>query len=663
PDLVDRRSFDQLFTGTPPPPLSPAEALASFKVRDGFQIELVAAEPLVVDPVALEWDETGRLWVAEMRDYPLGIDGKGQPGGVIKVLTDDDGNGTLDRATEFLRDVPFPNGVHPWRGGVLVSSAPEIFHAVDTDGDGVADRRTTLFRGFKEGNQQHRVNGFNLGLDGWFYGANGDSGGDIQSLATGKSVSISGRDFRFRPDTGEFEAIEGQTQFGRVRDDWGHWFGNANYTWLWWYPWPMRYLQRNPHFAIRDYRQMLAAEPGRDAVYAISRALPRPNVVGAEGTVTSACSPCPYRDDLFGPEFASSVFIAEPTENLVHREVLERSGSGFTARRADGEETTEFLASTDNWFRPVYLRTGPDGALYVADMYRLVIEHPEWIPEDLKRRWDLRAGTDRGRIYRIAPTRGMVRRDLPFQSTDAATLAQAMDDPNGWRRDTAMRLLLERPDPAAIPALRNVLRTSSRPKARLQALGTLGALGRIETADLLRSLNDPHPSIRASGLQWAESHLSSPQPPSELKSRALSLVSDPAPEVRLQAAFSLGEWSDPHAVRALLSLAESSPSDDLLLVAIASGAHGKLDHWMAALDDCPKLPWPLLRRLIGQVAAAGTEPTVSKAAQLLLKPASAGSETSRFIASAEFLESLSRRRPSRSNEIFTTLAPLLRESA
>src|SRR5262249_49676564 len=157
--------------------------------------------------------------------YPLGMDGKGQPGGVIKCLEDMDGDGRYDKATEFLTGLPNPTGVMPWRKGVLISAAPHIIYAEATDGDGNADVRKILLEGFGEGNPQHRVNGFDYGLDNWIYGANGDSGGTIRSTATGKTVSISGRDFRFRPEDGSFQAEAGQTQFGRHRDDWGNWFG------------------------------------------------------------------------------------------------------------------------------------------------------------------------------------------------------------------------------------------------------------------------------------------------------------------------------------------------------------------------------------------------------------------------------------------------------
>jgi putative membrane-bound dehydrogenase-like protein len=404
PDKVDRRTFRQLLDADTPPPLSPEQSLAAIQVRPGFEVEIVAAEPLVEAPIAFDWGADGKLWVVEMRDYPMGLDNKGQPGGRIKFLEDLDGDGRYDKATLFLDGVPYPSGVMPWRKGVLVSAAPDIFYAEDSDGDGKADVRKVLFTGFTEGNQQHRINGFDPGRDGWIYCANGDSGGKIKSLLKPElsAVSISGRDFRFRPDTGECEAIEGQTQYGRRRDDWGNWFGNANYAWLWHYYISERDLARNPHLAVKSARQPLADYPEATRLYPVSRTRQRFNDKHHFNHVTSACSPTPYRDELFGPDFATSVFISDPVHNLVHREVLETDGVSFRSHRAAGETNSEFLASSDNWFRPTMLKTGPDGALYVADMYRLVIEHPEWIPSSSSRARCSR-GCGMGRIYRIFP--------------------------------------------------------------------------------------------------------------------------------------------------------------------------------------------------------------------------------------------------------------------
>ncbi|MEA2630278.1 MAG: hypothetical protein QOE66_497, partial [Chloroflexota bacterium] len=243
-----------------PKAMTPEESLRSIRVRPGFTVELVACEPLVNDPIAFDWGADGRLWVVEMGDYPLGTDGKGKPGGVVRTLEDTNGDGRYDKATTFLDGLGFPTGLLPWRNGLIVACAPEIFYAEDRDGDGRADHREVLFTGFREGNQQHRLNGFELGLDGWVYGANGDSGGTIRSLKTGATVDINGRDFRFQPDDGRFEAESGGTQYGRHRDDWGHWFGNNNPNLAWHYVLSDAEIRLNRRFAPPGSRQMLETD-------------------------------------------------------------------------------------------------------------------------------------------------------------------------------------------------------------------------------------------------------------------------------------------------------------------------------------------------------------------------------------------------------------------
>ena len=204
------------------------------------------SEPLVQSPIAFAWGPDGKLWVVEMGDYPLGVDGKGKPGGRVKFLESTKGDGKYDKATVFLDNLPFPTGVLPWRKGVLVTCAPDVFYAEDTDGDGKADKKTVLYTGFVQGNQQHRVNTLAPGLDNWIYVANGDSGGRIKSLKTGKVINISGRDLRIRPDDGSLDAVSGGTQFGRSRDDWGNWFGGNNSNPMWHYVLADHYLRRNP---------------------------------------------------------------------------------------------------------------------------------------------------------------------------------------------------------------------------------------------------------------------------------------------------------------------------------------------------------------------------------------------------------------------------------
>jgi putative membrane-bound dehydrogenase-like protein len=552
-----------------PGPKSPRESLDCIKTRPGFTVELMVAEPLVQSPIAFAWGPDGKFWVVEMGDYPLGIDGKGKGGGRVKCLTRSRKDGPYDQATVFLDGLSFPTGVTPYGKGVLVICAPEIFYAEDTKGDGKADKKVVLFSGFVEGNPQHRVNGLAYGFDHWWYGANGDSGGTVKSVKTGKEYNLRGHDFRLRPD-GAFETQSGQTQFGRSRDDWGNWFGNSNSHPLYHFVLDDLYLRRNPYLIPPDPRVQVSVTPGAAPVYPISKPLPRFNDFDALNHFTSACSAIVYRDDLFGPEFANNTFVSEPVHNLVHREIMTAKGTTFTSHRADDEKASEFLASSDNWFRPTTIQTGPDGALWVADMYRYVIEHPEWIPKEWLAKLDLRAGEDKGRIYRVYPANRKPR-PLPILDKMATReLADLLESPNGWTRDTAQQLLIQRQDPESLPLLGKMLEKSPKPLARLHALATARLLSKGDRAYVLQGLKDDNPGVRRWAVRWAEPLLGGDQ---EVLARVLALADDPDPQVRLQVAYSLGEV--PSAGAALAKMALKHRQDEYLLAAVASSLHAK----------------------------------------------------------------------------------------
>ncbi len=586
---------------------SPQASLRSIRTRPGFQVELVAAEPMVMDPIAFAWGPDGKFWVVEMGDYPLGTDGKGKHGGRVRFLEDADGDGRFEKSTVFLDELGYPTGVMPWRKGVLVTCAPEIFYAEDTDGDGKADKKEVLFSGFAQGNQQHRVNGLVWGLDGWVYGANGDSGGMITSAKTGAKVGIGGRDFRIRPDTGEIDPVTGQTQFGRSRDDWGNWFGCNNSNPMYQFVLPDHYIRRNPHVPAPDPRVNVSVVPGASPVFPISRTLERFNDPNTANRFTSACSAIVYRDDLFGPAFEGNTFVSEPVHNLIHREVMSPRGVTFTSRRAPDEQTSEFLASSDNWFRPTMIQTGPDGALWIADMYRLVIEHPEWIPKEWQERLDLRAGHDKGRIYRVFPV-GKKPRPIPrFDKFDTVELVAALDSPSGWQRDMAHMMLVWKNDVAAAPFLRQLIKFSDRPTARLQALCALDGLGLLLDPLLFRALNDEHPGVRRHAVRLAELRLADND---WLSSWVLRLAADLDAQVRMQVAFSLGEWDDARAGQALGQIALRDSDDVFITAAVASSATRHAAEILAAVsaprepaegDSGP--PTELIERLVGQIAA------------------------------------------------------------
>lgn len=550
-----------------PEALAPDESLARIVTRPGMTVELVAAEPLVVDPVALDWGPDGRLWVVEMRDYPNGLDDQGKPGGRVRVLEDRDGDGRYDHATLFLDDIPFPTGIKIWRDGVLVSAAPEIFYAEDQDADGKADHRQVLFRGFVEGNQQHRVNGLRWGLDNGLYVANGDSGGRIVSVKTGESLDIRGRDLWIDPDTGRMRALAGQTQFGRNRDDSGNWFGGNNSNPIWHYVLEDRYLRRNPHFAPPEVKRQISEPPGAAPVYPVSRTLARFNDLDKANRFTSACSPEIYRDVRLGEAFQGNAFICEPVHNLVSRQVLTAEGTSFRARRAEDEKDREFLASADNWFRPTMVRTGPDGALWITDMYRLVIEHPKWIPAEWQQRLNLRAGDDKGRIYRVFAEGHRPAPPSRLDQLSPVEWVELLESPNGWRRDMAHQLLVWRADPATVAPLVAKVGRGHSPFARLHALCALDGLRAVEPETLQGALSDPHPAVRRHAIRIAERQVADHP---RLREWLLALRDDPAPPVRRQLAYTLGELEGREAAEALARLGLRDAGDGSIRAAVLS---------------------------------------------------------------------------------------------
>jgi putative membrane-bound dehydrogenase-like protein len=641
---VDRRSFNDLLSEIEPTAKSPPASVSLIKARPGFVVEKMAAEPLVQSPIALAFGADGKLWVVEMGDYPSGADGHGKPGGRIKCLESTHGDSRYDKSTVFLDNLSMPTGVLPWRKGVLITCAPDILYAEDTDGDGKADKVGKLFTGFTEGNPQHRVNGLSYGLDNWIYGANGDSGGKIRTLNPGsKGVDIRGRDFRFRPDTGEFEVQSGQTQYGRSRDDWGNWFGGHNSYPGWHFALDEHYLKRNPHLAPPESRSRLAENTELPPVFPRSRTLTRFNDFHTANRFTSACSFTIYRDDLFGPNFTGNLFVCEPVHNLVSRLVLAPEGSTFKGRRAPDERAAEFLASADNWCRPTMAVTGPDGALWITDMYRQVIEHPEWIPETTQRTLDLRAGHDKGRIYRIYPA-GTPPRSIPrLDKLDTAGLVAALDSPSGWQRDTAQRLLVERHELAAVAKLEQLARTGARPEARLHALCTLDGLGALKPEIVQFALKDAHPGVRRHGVRLSESLL---KQVAEMGPSLLPLVADADVQVRMQLAYTLGEWDDPRAGAALGKLLAGAGDRYLTAAAFSSLNERNFDAMLrGALDSGAPRP-ELIVELLRQADAFGNAKGTVTLLHAVAQRAGGQFEPWQFAALASLLDNLDRRRSS-----------------
>jgi putative membrane-bound dehydrogenase-like protein len=501
-------------------PVSPEESLRHLVLaEDDLTVELAAAEPEVIDPVAIKFDEDGRMWVAEMRDYPLGPKKGGKPQSRIKILEDKDGDGRFETARVFADELLFVTGIQPWKGGAIVTLSGRVAYMKDTDGDGKADVDETWFTGFAEQNSQLRANHPTLALDNWVYVANGLRGGKVVNHLRGivqsrmskvqgqragdnseretrnsepETIALSGMDFRFNPLTGEAEAVSGNGQFGLTFDDWGNRFICSNRNPCMHVVIENRYLQRAPNVAIPAVVQDVAAAAETSRIYPLTRAWTTSNLHA--GQFTAACGVFIYRGNLL-PSLRGNVFTCDPTGNLIHREIMHEKGPTFESKPAyDGKE---FLASRDEWFRPVSMQLGPDGALYVVDMYRAVIEHPEWVPDELKNRPDERFGDDRGRIYRIVPKdtnptrqRGAFSKLSDLSSSD---LVKLVAHDNAWQRDTAQRLLVERGDQLIVPQLETIAADHISPHMRVQAAWTLAGIGVKPwkpAAELLASRNE-----------------------------------------------------------------------------------------------------------------------------------------------------------------------------
>lgn len=571
-ETVIRRVRELATQGSFAGPRSPEQALQSFHLPEGYRIEIVAAEPLIADPVNFAVGPDRRLWVVEMGDYPRGADDVGSAGGRIKVLTDADRDGRYDQAELFVDGLKYPTGVLPWRDGVLVSSAPDILWLKDTDGDGHCDTREVLVTGFHEANPQHRVNGFTRGLDNWLHIATDGSQGVLTVPRSGRQFSVSGRDIRIQPDSGLVEAVSGRSQFGRNRDDWGHWFGGNNSYPIWHAVIDDRYLQRNPYVTGIDPRVHLLSPARAPEVYPASRTVDRFNDLFALNRFTSACSPMIFRDPLQGEELYGAALISEPVHNLIHRARVIADGESFAGERFAADRASEFIASTDQWCRPTRIATGPDGSVWFADMYRQVIEHPEWIPEAWQSQLNLRAGADRGRIYRVYLADHPLRAIPDLAALPLPELVTMLDHPNGWVRDTAQQRLVASGSQDVVPVLRGLLITAG-PLGRVHALSVLDGLSALRPEDVVRALDDEDWRVQRHGVRLAEAFLNEhPEVARAMRDLLEPTADSMPPQLRLQLALSLGEWDSPEAAGALLQLAHGQTLSPFFRQAILSSS-------------------------------------------------------------------------------------------
>lgn len=607
------------------PALSPAEALTRFQIEPGLRIELVAAEPLVINPVAFAFDPRGRLYVVEGRGYPDPVQGGGKTTeGRIAVLEDVDGDGRYERRTEFATGLGYVNGILPWRGGVLVTAAPDILYLKDTDGDGVADERRVVLTGFDATKTaQLRVSHPTLGFDGKVYVTSGINGGKVVSPAHPERAPVvfNSRDGRFDPDTLEFENTGGRAQFGLTFDAFGRRFICSNrhpVLQVMLEPWQ---LQRNPHLAFTDTTQEVSRVEAEAKVWPISRATISADFVPAlmaaphTGTFTSASGVLVWGGTGLAAEHAGNVFICESAQNLVQRQVLRAEGASMRAEPAT--KGKEFLSSTDVWFRPVFLGHGPDGALYVADMYRREIDHPRYVPEESRGLLDFEGGKDRGRIYRIVKDgpragRAMGMSERATQPAMAGLVAE-LDSAEEWRRATAQRLLLEgaaQVERETMGQIEKIATASARPEARTRALWTLRGVRGLTAAAVLAALRDAHAGVREQGVQLAGEMMARGAEP-ELLAAVVALARDSEARVRFCAALALGSVADAAAVPALARIAVRDGEDRWTRAAVLSGVGGRMSEFLAALQgvgaENPRA-LALVMEDLGRVLGAGATP-------------------------------------------------------
>jgi len=634
-----------------PKPRSPEESAASYRMPEGFRMELVAAEPIIASPSGVAWDEYGRLFVTELHGYnlegQLDIEELNKSGkldtvvrrvqaeerfkkaadagtyGAVKLLRDTDGDGRMDRADLWSTNMPPAYGLVPARGGVIVACAPHILFLADPDGDGRAEVREILFTGFKTGALERGINAPQWGLDGWIYFGRGAGGGRIVGPRLAEPVELPGTDFRIRADGTAIEPVTGATgTFGFAMTESGDRFVMSTVDpGRQVAPLPWRYLARNREAAFtgleaggadRRVFPLAPAHPWRtkragDAAYfKFYRDRYGPSDSDAAGWFTSACSPMIYQDRAL-PGLHGHYFVCEPSGNLIHRAVIEPDGVLLKLRRAPNEAGAEFAASNDSWSHPMNLAHGPDGCLWVVDYYREIIEDYSAIPRHLQQQYGLYAGHDRGRIYRVTH-RDMPRPDPADMSRlDLPALARELGSPSFWRRGTAQRLLAEHgrggpEEPVTI--LRRLLKDPrSTSVTIIAALRTLEMWGKLGESDLIEGMSHPSEPVRVHALELAESGLRSMVDAQLLKAVLASAAVERSPRVCIQLALTLGESRRAEVVPALAALLRKHGSVRWIEAAVLSSLSGRALEMMVEWVKDPLSPAGFLTPLAQSLAA------------------------------------------------------------
>lgn len=587
-------------------PLEPGEALKSFQLDENFKIELFASEPFVKDPVAMTFDDQGNVFVVEMPDYPFEPE-NGKGSGYISVLIDSNEDGRVDRAVVFADSLSEATSLLSWNGGMLVAAAPSIYFLKDTNGDFHADTKEELFSGFFKGNSEAQITGLYYNVDNWIYATNSGQSGTVSSLsAPDRSfIDMSGSDFRFRMekpvahssfihDRPRFELETGSGQFGQAMDEWGHRFVTENSFHVEQSVIPWRYLHRHAYMppvrvlqSITDHEELMnqvtpppywrAERTKRRNEQFQEQKLNRTEY--AEDHFTGAAGCIIYGGDAFPETYHGSYFVSDVAGNLVHRDILVPGSSpAYVALRTS--DSSEFLTSTDPWFRPVNFCVGPDGSLYVIDMYRQHIESPFSIPEDLKEEMDFMNGSEMGRIYRITSKHARsINNPIPnFRNTDKTALLKMLSHPNYQLRIQAQKTIIERQYKFLVPDIKAMLLKYNDARARLHALYVLEGLNELNSHLLNQAIKDSSPNLRASVVQLAENY------PECLPLIKQSIL-DTSIQVAFQACLSIGNFPAPQSVEALANCLIKYGHDKWFRTAVLSSEAGSSSAVLKLLDE------------------------------------------------------------------------------
>jgi putative membrane-bound dehydrogenase-like protein len=582
----------------PSPVLSPEEALKSFQVEEGFEIQLVASEPMVIDPVCMAWDADGRLWVCEMTTYMADQYAKTEeePKGNIVVLEDLNGDGVFDekndKRTVFLDGIILPRAIAFAKGGIIYADYQKLYY-VKVNSNGTAGFKQIIDPSYandgkSKSNVEHQANGMLYGLDNWYYNAKST-----------RRYMQSG--IRFRTDKASERNPSGGTEFrgqwGITQDDDGRLLTNRNPVPIDYELLPPNVSKRNPNFKFNPSRLKVSTSvwpahptPGVNRGY-------KPSVVDHETwklkSATATCGPVIYRGTQFPAEYYSNVFVPEPAGNLVKRVVLGFDEDGKpTAKQA--YEGKEFLTSTDERNRFVNAYTGPDGALYLVDLYRGLFQHQTYISDYLRRQIkarELDKPIGLGRIYRVVHKDSPIDHATPkLSEMDSVALVELLGHPNAWQRHTAQRLLVQQSDEQALPALKAMATTSENPQARIHALWTLDGVGELDATTLLAAGATDNQRVRAQVIRLSEAF--------EGESAARQFVGlmeqygkdNPNWALDMQMALSggiLASIQTPKAYDVLLGVMERRGDDKLFLGAIVSGLRGKEAVMLAKVQGGP----------------------------------------------------------------------------